>query len=371
MKKILFLFMILALFNTVFCRAQLNIDNLSVTDSMIDVGESGLLSFSVTNDGDNRAINAEVSLSSSLNLSANSIRIGTLEDGETKKVIINYYAPENIMPGDYAIFVNIDYDDSKNYFVQDSVSIKINSYNHLITEDYTSGLVINENNDFSLNISNQGDEDLKNILLDIIMPSGFVPRRGSQFFIKKLGVGESRVFNITVFVEKSIEPGNFQFVLNKTANAYYDKDVLNLAVRGSPELAFSGINLDPELPVADSEQMISVQIENIGTDKAYSINVQLNIPNENITGVKSEYLGTLERDDLTTGIFDLNLPRDLNSIDGEIIVNYENELGTEHAITQNFSYYVKPVQTDNTMMYYIIGGVALMVLWLLWNRFRK
>ena len=370
MRVKLWLLMILLSLSAVFAVPQVSISSISVSDSMINQGESGVLTFVITNTGDRDFTSVQVFLSSGLILSTNSFVYSEFEVGESRLITATYSAPASLSSGDYAISISVNYNigDSQ-YSNQAGAVVEVLKTNYLIVSSYTSNLIIDESNPFVINVTNQGDEALNDLLVDLLLPDGFIPTTGSQFYISSLEVEESAIFSTTIFIEKSIEPDSFQFTLIKTADDYNDTDTLNVVVNGVPEILFSGINLDPEIPVSGQAQTISVQFENIGSGKAYSVVANLILDNE-VTGTTTEYLGTLDRDDLTSAIFDIINIVD-GSLTGEIQIIYTDADGNGKLATQSIDFEMIQPTVDNTTTT-MIGGAAIVVVgYLIYKRYKK
>jgi len=309
MKKLLFLPIILLSFGLVFSAgASINIGAISVSDSSIYPGGSGSISFTVTNDGGYVLSSVVVALSSQLTLGNAQFIFTNLGVGESRFVSTSYSASNAMLSGTYSIQASVLYSSGgTSYNNQAGTIIKVAQNNKLIVSDYTTNLVIDNTTSFKINLTNQGNNNLENVFVELILPDGFIPSTGSQFFIPELKIGESKLLSSNIFIEKSIEPDSYQFTLNKSANNYNNLDTLNVAVTGVPKLAFSGMNFDPEIPSSGELETISIQFENIGSGTAYNITAELIVGTE-VTGVTLEHLGTLERDDLTSAIFDFYLP---------------------------------------------------------------
>jgi uncharacterized repeat protein (TIGR01451 family) len=350
---------------------EVSISSITVSDQGINQGGSGSITFIVTNTGDTDLTNIKVVLSSGLTLSPGSFSYHDIQVGESRLITASYSAPTSLSSGDYSIIISVDYNfGDEQYSNQDGAVIKVLKTNYLVVSGYTTNLIIDTSNTFIINVTNQGDSALNDLLLDLILPDGFIPTTGSQFFFDSLGVGDSAVFTTQVFIEKGVEPDSFQFLLVKSADDYNDSDVLNVVVSGVPLISFSGLNLDPEIPVSGGLQTISVQLENVGSGKAYNVVAELDLSTD-VTGVTMEYLGTLDRDDLTSAIFDFYVPIGGARLTGEVIVSYTDAAGTLMTNTQSIDFNVVQQVQDNMSTYLIGGAVLLVVGYLIYKRYKK
>ena len=262
--------------------------------------------------------------------------------------------------GSYAIGISVNYDigDESNSNQAGAV-VEVAGSNFLVVSSYTSNLLIDNYTTFRMNITNQGDDVLNDILLDLVLPDGFIPSAGTQFYINSLNPGQTRVITSEIFVDKGVEPDSFQLPLIKTADDYDDTDTLNIIVTGMPKLSFSGINLDPEIPIAGEMQTISVQFENIGSGKAYNVVADL-LLDQSVTGITTEYLGTLDREDLTSAIFDIYTPS-TSKLSGEVRVSYADSNGDITHVYQSLEFDVVRINgfsLANFLVWMVIIGVV-------------
>lgn len=352
------------------CSVQVTPSTITLSESSINPGESGRLSFTLTNTGDVEIDNLVVSLSSDLTLFTQSFNFKDVGVGEAKYVTTTYSALNSFLPGDYEIRVEVTASTGdSSYKTQSGEVVEVQGSNYLIVSAYTSSLVIDNTASFVVNLTNQGDEVLNDILIDLKLPDGFIPTTAFQFYINNLSIGASESILSNVFVEKGIEPDSYQFTLTKTADGYNDTDTLNVVANGVPSLSFSGLNLDPEIPTQGLSQTISVQVENIGSGKAYNVIAKL-LLDEEVTGVTTEYLGTLERDDLTSAIFDITTPM-VNNLTGSVRITYEDGDGNDYVEVQDLSFDVIQLESNNFMNYLIWIVIISVVAYFAYKKFIK
>ncbi len=358
--KAKYLFLALLLLPIAFSSTEVSVSSLSVSRQSISSGESGAISFIITNTGDKSLSEVEVSLSSSLTLGRTLFTFNDLDVGESRTITTSYSAPSDMKSGSYPINIDIKYDVSdEEYHNQASVVVNVAGSKYLVVSNYTTQLLIDGTTRFVINLKNEGDDDLNDLLISLSLPDGFIPLNGSQFYIDSLDVGESVSFSTDIFVDKSIEPNPYQIVVSKVADGYSDSNTLNIYAYGIPELSISGINLDPKVPIQGEMESISVQIENVGSGDAYNVVAQLYVDGGS-KGRKVEYLGSLERDDLTSAIFDITVPK-TDFLNGTIVITYTDNNGQLHQERQDISFDVVGVGSSNTLAY-IVAGVVVVIL---------
>ncbi len=358
--KTKYLFLVLLILPIAFSSAEVSVSSLSVSRQSISSGESGAISFVITNTGDKSLSEVEVTLSSSLTLGTTVFTFNDLDIGESRAITTSYSAPSDMKSGSYPINIDIRYDVSDEEFHnQASVVVNVAGSKYLVVSNYTTQLLVDGTTRFVINLKNEGDDDLNDLLITLSLPDGFIPINGSQFYIDSLNVGESVSFSTDVFVDKSIDPNPYQIVVSKVADGYSGSDVLNVYAYGIPELSISGINLDPKVPIQEEMESISVQIENVGSGDAYNVVAQLYIDGGS-KGRKLEYLGSLERDDLTSAIFDITVPK-TETLNGTIVISYTDNNGRVYQERQDISFDVVGSNSTNPFMY-VVGGIVVVAL---------
>ncbi|VVB75168.1 Uncharacterised protein [Candidatus Tiddalikarchaeum anstoanum] len=358
MKRVFLPILLILSLSVVFAAPKIIISNVAVSDSSIHAGDSGSVSFIIQNTGDLSFNSIGVTLTSQLVLADTHFSFDDFNVGDTRFITTTYKALNNTPSGSYSISLTVNYDSGDTHYGNSAGAIvTVIPVNYLVVDGFTSSLVIDDITKFYINVTNQGSDTLDNVLLNLVLPDGFIPTTGSQFYFNEIRVGETVTVSTDIYIEKNIKPDAFQFSLEKSAKDFSGTDMLNVVVRGVPELAFSGISLDPQIPLSGTAQTISVQVENVGSGKAYNVVAQLFL-NESAIGRKVEYLGSLDREDLSSAIFDLQLNSEA-SMSGNIIVSYIDDLGVTRQINQDINFDVLPAQGNNTILYVVIGGVLL------------
>lgn len=116
---------------------------------------------------------------------------------------------------------------------------------------------------------------------------------------------------------------------------------LGIAVVGKPHLIISGINTTPERVYPDTEFTLDMDIENIGTAKAKSVEAALTLP-EGITGEDLAYLGTIKRDATAKASYTLKAEKTAKSGAYELVLsmNYTDEEGATGTVEKPFKIYM-------------------------------
>ncbi len=363
MKKILILLTLIFAINASFSLNNLAITEVSVSDASIYPGESGVISFLIQNLGSDELSNIKVYISSGLEIENKLINIGSMKAGTSNFIVTSYFAQPNASKGSYPININVKYD----YFGQQLTSqsgsaVNVLGINELVIENYTTSLLIDNLSTFKFLVSNQGSNPLNNIFIKIIMPNGFIAETGSEFYIDSINPGEYKEFTSRIFIQKDIEPKAYQFILSANANSYSKNATLNILVKGEPKLVINSINLDPKIMVAGSNQIISTQIENIGSSKAYGVKAEL-LTNESLAGITFELLGSLDREDITSAIFEIITPNS-EKLEGSVKITYYDSQNNEFYTVQEINYSIIPSSGSETYLWNVLILIAIIAFFL-------
>ncbi|MEE8401311.1 MAG: hypothetical protein V3R86_04090 [Candidatus Hydrothermarchaeaceae archaeon] len=116
---------------------------------------------------------------------------------------------------------------------------------------------------------------------------------------------------------------------------------LGIAVVGEPNLIISGINTTPERLYSDTEFTLDIDIENVGKEKAISVEAVLTMPT-GITGEDQAYLGTIKRDGKSRASFTMKVGKttESSSYDLVILMRYMDEDDTSTTVEKPFRIYI-------------------------------
>lgn len=116
---------------------------------------------------------------------------------------------------------------------------------------------------------------------------------------------------------------------------------IGMVVAGTPKIVISGVNTSPSRIYADTEFILAVGVENIGTGKAKSVETKLTFPSE-FRGERTAFPGTIDRDTKAMTTYDLKVSKEAESkaYDFGLFVSFIDENGTKHLIEKHFDVYV-------------------------------
>jgi hypothetical protein len=138
---------------------------------------------------------------------------------------------------------------------------------------------------------------------------------------------------------------------------------------GDVNLEIAGVSTSPSKIYPGTDFTLSVQLENIGTQDAKSVKADLTRI-EGFTGEFSSFIGKIEEDDVSSGIFDMRAEKKLKPGTYEFVmkITYTDERGEEHVEEKIFPIFVdeKPRKYQR---YGVVGGVIILLLAIyLWRR---
>jgi len=163
------------------------------------------------------------------------------------------------------------------------------------------------------------------------------------------------------------------YVFSIDANCDTCKETSNsfsFQVLGRPELVFSNIEYSVEDVLGNDSQImqgslftLSVQLDNIGDEKAKAVNISVDF-DEAIVGISKSFLGNIDPDDSGAAIFNLNAAFDAKpgETPGIITVNYIDELGAERSFTENYSLYINAVPPTSPIVWIFMLILIIVVL---------
>ena len=388
MKKLLLV--LLLLFSTSLAFAGqleiLNVANESTIPSKIFPGDLVTLTFDVKNISGTGQGTTDISVSIELNENDFQIIKGTefiseLKSRATKTVSIRFKAKDNVLPGNYTIPIFLEYSSGNDPIIQlEEVDFDVSACNELIVGDLKlsdpqphigTQLIIEAPilNDCATSARDVTVE-LKSVTNSTIEP--FVITSGT---IKRFGnilPGESEIVKFSMLITDNVEAKTYVFSIDANCDlcgtTFSNK--FSFQVLGKPNLVFSNIEYSVDTPSGSSTQImpgspiiLSVQLDNIGEEKAKDVSVSLKF-DDSITGSAKSFLGNIDPDDSGAAIFNLTISFDARpgEYSGLIIVSYIDELGVEQEFIEDYSLFVNEAPPTSPIVYIFILILLAVVL---------
>ena len=143
---------------------------------------------------------------------------------------------------------------------------------------------------------------------------------------------------------------------------------------GRPELVFSSIEYSVEGALGSDKQImagspftLSIQLDNIGKEKAKGVEVSIDF-GKGILGAGKSFLGNIDPDDSGAAVFSLTAASDVNPGPqaGTIAVTYTDELGGKKSFSESYSLFVNHQPPTSPVVYIVILILVLAVLGVLY-----
>jgi hypothetical protein len=307
--------------------------------------------------------------------------LGTITKDSASTANFSLKAEEKIALGHHDISVLIEYDDpaGKNYnktstvdlFIQDRGDVKLS-----ISTTNTSPSKIYPNTDFtlSLGLENTGTQDARATKMVLSLPKEFTGEDSA--FYGKIPEGGSSSTSFDLKAMKSSGPGTYTATAKITftdelgkADAVEEQFSLFILDRGEVILEISGKSTSPTKLEPGTEFTLSLQLENIGDQDAKSVRIDLE-SNGDLIGEFASFVGEIEKDDVSTGVFDLKVAPEAAPGTRMISakVTYLDERGIENTVIKSFDLFiVEPADQSRTRII-IIAVAAILLILFLWRR---
>ncbi len=222
----------------------------------------------------------------------------------------------------------------------------------------------------SVTVENIGSGKAEAVELIIEIPPEFSGEQ--KGFLGTIQRDESSTENFNLKVHKKSISKSYEFILKiKYQDSFgklknVDKPFeIYVGEHGEIDIEIAGITTSPPTVYPGESFSLSMQLENIGKQDAKSVRAEINTPKEFIAE-KTAFVGSLEKDDLSTAIFEIQVKKGANaqSYEMKMTVFYTDEKSIEHTDEKYFEIMVtkKPQNNVRTLMgagvlTLIIGGI--------------
>lgn len=374
MKKFLLAFLVLALLSSVntfaiiqqnesLREAELWIMNTQTFPAVIESGDQDvILQFDVVHRGSRTFYNItiEAKFQSPFEPIKNTYFISQIDASDRYTSIFRFNV-EDVEPGVYTIPIDIHYSDSyrmiKSYLKR-YIYLQVSSTPRLELVEMNAVKPAYVGSDFEIRfvVNNTGTLPAAEAVVTVTMENNsamsWIPSQMTTGYIP-----QKSLYNISLrgVVSSNTVPGAYGGTLNIS---YGGTEILNkfvLDIYGKPDIRIAGVSTDKD-PVPGAKISLSIQLENIGTGDAESVNVE--ISDNNLRGTLESYIGTIEIDDTGSAIFDI-IFSNTGSINVPLSIRYQGEDGKQFSITANASLYIYSSGADYTFLIIFVIVIAL------------
>lgn len=286
---------------------------------------------------------------------------------------------DNAATGAYNVPLNLIWDDK--YGVQQTqtvyLGIAVVGKPHLIISGInTTPQRVYSDTEFTLevNIENTGTAKAKSVEAALALPTGITGEdRAYLGTIKRDTITKA---SYTLKVAKTAESGAYEFILSMT---YTDEEGASgrverpfkvfVSERGDIDLEIAGVSTSPAKIYPDTDFTLSVQLENIGTQDAKSVMATIS-DSEGFVGEFSSFIGKIEVDDVSSGIFDLTATPTVTHGDHQFKMDilFTDEKGDEFSETKTFNVYVDEPRKGSLLGKLAAVLIVVVIAVVIWRR---
>ncbi len=301
-----------------------------------------------------------------------------------KTVIFRIKTSKQLASGTYKLSLKMDYFNNDKHVTQtEYIDLTISDIyrldiSNLRLSDYSPHQ--GETITISALIENTGSREARNVSTELEKVSSsdfgnFIVFSDSVKSLGSIPVGSSKEVKFTLMPTEKVTPGvySFQIDANCLDCSFKETEKFSFHVFGKPELIFSGIDFAVNGTTGNSKKIfqsssfsLSVQLDNIGEEKAKAVQVSIELP-DGIAGSKKAYIGNIDEDDSGAAIFDLLVSRSIAPGDKaiKIKVDYLDELGKRQSIQSEYTIYVNELPPESPVAVLVLVIIILVILYFL------
>ncbi len=275
----------------------------------------------------------------------------------SREIVFSGQLSPNAAPGTYKGTLKISTQSGDFEF---PVYLLVKGQSGLTVSSVNSGLAVGNKGVLSFNFQNPLSTELTNVHLTINPEFKYYTEEPEQFFERIPAKGTAEA-SYHVFVDRDVSPGAYDVTVTLSSDQITRKTTIPVLVKGIPKLSLSSVSYDVDRITANQPVLLSIQIENVGTGDARNIRMTVT----GLSGQGSQEIGTVEKDDTGTGVFDTKFTEPGNK-KLKVLVQYDDEYGEAHSAEFTAEVYVNPAPADYSMI--ILLAVAIVFALLYFSR---
>jgi hypothetical protein len=223
-----------------------------------------------------------------------------------------------------------------------------------------------------ITIENTGTEKAKSVEAALTLPDGITGE--DLAYLGTINRDAKAKASYTLKATKASKSGAYDFLLSidyadeqGTPGKVERPFTVFISERGDIDLEIAGISTSPAKLYPGTDFTLSVQLENIGTQDAKSVMATVS-NSEGFVGEFSSFVGKIESDDVSSGIFDLTATQMATPGDHEfkIKIEFTDVKGEVFSEDKIFNVYVdEPVKRSaaSTVIILLVVAVVAVILW--------
>jgi len=387
MRKMFILSVLLLLLSTQVFGASysyylLNLDSVTYKPDTVYAGNELAVAATVENNTVNRAENIMLTLLTGSNFEDIDVEkeIEVIPGGSSETVVFRIRAKEGVPAGAYTLPLQMKYNNYDDEITDnENVTITVSEiYRIAIDELKVSNYYPHIGEDVTVKayIKNTGSIEARNVLVNFSLVGEddfgeFIVLSETNEDLGLIDEGATKSVEFKLKPSEMITPSIYSFSLNADCLDCDDEadETFSIQVYGFPDMFISGV--DYSIKGIDSKNMfqgnsfsLSVQLDNLGEEDAKKVEIEIETQ-EGILGSKKSYVGSIEADDSSAGLFDLIVARTAKTGYQDIIitVNYLDELDQPQSMTENFSLYIGETPPESPIGLLISVLLILVVLY--------
>ena len=290
--------------------------------------------------------------------------IGRMLPGQTTTASFRFNVKSGIDPGTYTTSAAIKYTDTSGPYETSSnrqIYLSLSSTPTLRFDDIVFNPTphIGGSFDLVLKIRNTAQIPASNIVAIISSPTAKITWIPDSQMVDFISSDSTQDVVFKGLVSSETAPGAYAGTVNL---AYSGKTVSNafyMEVHGKPDLKLAGSQTD-KTPYTGEKFTLSVQLEDVGKEKARSVQTKLN--DNTIFGTLTSYIGTIEPDDTGSAIFDITISKG-GSYDIPLEFIYMDDENNTYVQSETITLFIYTKPFDFSGVFLLIIAVAAVWYW--------
>jgi len=361
---------------------KLVIASTSTSPSIVYPDTDFSLSLTVENIGTEAAKSAGLVLELDRGFSGKATALlGTIDKDSSATATLHLRAEKTVELGSHNLSAHLTYRDAGGKVYRDSLPLELFIQDRgeaklSIAGVNTTPSKIYPNTDFTLTmlVENTGKQAAKAARLALKLPEGFTGE--STAFLGTIEEGGSASASLDMKALKNSTPGRYpaEALIGFVDEQGRSEEVrlpFNLFIldRGEVLLEISGKSTSPAKPRPGEDFTLTVQLENIGEQDAKSVQIALE-PVPELMGEMVSFVGEIEKDDVSTGVFDLTVsPQALpGSKKIRARITYIDERGVTKELTREFQIFINERKSSSRNRAMALAGIGALLIIYLWRR---
>ncbi|MFH1545261.1 MAG: CARDB domain-containing protein [archaeon] len=314
-------------------------------------------------------------------LKTNELIEGSITPSVTKTVVFEFNVNKNTYPGTYVVSVKLDYAYG-NQKISDveTINLVVETKKKLdIRELKVENLFPHQNEpiNISAKIKNLASIEARGVQIELVPITaadfaGFVLFSDTVVQLDSIKPNDYEEVEFLIQATEDATPKAYAFKLEVSSTDFdeVEPEIISFELKGKPDVIISGIDLSIENRPKDKKLLqgdsfsLSIQLDNIGTDGAKSVKIELD-SDEAFTGIKESYVGGIDEDDSSAAIFDLSIPFTAKTGDHELkaTISFLDEFGEEVSMNKTIDLYISQRPPESPIGILVLLIIVLVLLY--------